>query len=116
MLTTKISDKVQEELKAILQEHQWETVIDLYQMDWDHLCIEHTLSEDFIEYFQDKLNWDLISKYQILSEQFIEKFQDKVFWDYISEYQILSKPFIVKHQDKLDMNYLIRENKFRFKI
>ena len=116
MLKTKMSDKVQEELKAILQEHKWETVIDLYKMDWDHLCIKHTLSEDFMSYFQDKLNWECISKYQILLEEFIEKFQDKVYWDCISYHQILSEQFIVKHQNKLDMNYLIRDNNFRFKV
>lgn len=43
--------------------------------------MNQTLSEDFIEKFQDKVDWERISYHQILSEAFLRKFQDKVDWE-----------------------------------
>jgi hypothetical protein len=62
----------------------------------------NTLSEDFIEKYQDRLDWKYISKNSKLSEAFIEKFKDKVNWIYISYNQILSEAFIEKFQDKVN--------------
>ncbi len=33
-------------------------------IDWDHISVYQTLSEDFIREFQDKWNWSYISTYQ----------------------------------------------------
>jgi adenosine deaminase len=70
-------------------------------VDWSYISQFQTLSETFIERFQDKVNWWWISRYQRLSEQFIEKFQDKVDWIWISRYQQLSESFIQKFQDEV---------------
>ena len=85
-----------------------EAFIDKFQnkLDWDWLSCNQPLSEEFIEKFQDKVDWRYISAYQKLSEEFIEKFQDKVYWRYISTYQKLSEEFIEKFQDKVNWTYI----------
>ena len=81
-----------------------EVFIDKFQnkLNWYWLSCNQPLSEEFIEKYQDKVYWHYISTYQKLSEEFIEKFQDKVYWHYISTYQKLSEEFIEKYQDKVD--------------
>ena len=85
-----------------------EKFIDKFQnkLNWYWLSCSQPLSEEFIEKYQDKVDWDNISANQLLSESFIEKFQDKVSWVIISKYQILSEPFIEKFQDKVDWDYI----------
>ena len=46
-------------------------------MNWGNISSYSTLSEDFIQEFQDKVDWEFISKYQNLSD-FIQEFKDKV--------------------------------------
>jgi len=93
-----MTKKVQVELHKILKHYQWKIMT---FARWNFISISRTLSEDFIEEFQDKVDWRFISKYQTLSESFIEKFQDKVHWENISYYQKLSESFIEKFQDKV---------------
>ena len=85
-----------------------EVFIDKFQnkLNWYWLSCNQPLSEEFIEKYQDKVYWHYISTYQKL--EFIEKFQDKVYWHYISTYQKLSEEFIEKYQDKVS-GYRISE-------
>ena len=85
-----------------------EAFIDKFQnkLDWECISYCQPLSEEFIERNQDVINWDNVSKHQILSEPFIEKYKDSVNWTYISIYQKLSEEFIEKFQDKVDWGYI----------
>lgn len=74
----------------------------LDEKHWSLVSHSQTLSENFIQKFQDKVDWDLICEKQTLSEPFIRKFQDKVNWDNISAYQTLSEDFIREFQDKVN--------------
>lgn len=92
------------------------------KIDWDSLCKNELLTEDFIEEYKDNIKWDiiawhqklseelmerhidkidfvLISQTQILSENFIEKYKDKVYWPFIFTYQKLSEDFILKYHN-----------------
>ena len=88
----------------------WENIdindIELKNINWNNISQYQTLSEEFIEKFQNKVDWYWISHYQILSEEFIEKFQDKVDWWNISYSQTLSEEFIEKFQHKVNWYHL----------
>ena len=73
----------------------------LNKLNWYHVQIFQTLSENFIREFQDKVNWIYISEHQTLSEDFIREFKDDVNWTYISAYQKLSEDFIREFQNKV---------------
>ena len=90
-----------------------EVFIDKFQnkLNWYWLSCNQPLSEEFIEKYQDKVYWHYISTYQKLSEEFIEKFQDKVYWHYISKYQTLSEPFIEKFKDKVSWKNISKYQK-----
>ena len=85
-----------------------EKFIDKFQnkLNWYWLSCSQPLSEEFIERNQDVINWDNVSKHQILSEPFIEKYKDSVDWYNISAYQKLSEEFIEKFQNKVDWDYI----------
>jgi len=69
---------------------------------------DNSLSENFIEEFQDRLGWFEISRMQILSEDFIRRYKDDVYWNYISSYQNLSGDFILEFAKRLDMDKVLR--------
>jgi hypothetical protein len=74
-------------------------------IDWDLLCQEYQLPEDFIKVFLDKLKPTRAIEYQQLSEQFIEE-QGLLRYRRIAACQKLSEQFIERHQDELDWGYI----------
>ena len=82
-----------------------------YGWKWLVLLKEGSLSESFIEKFQDEVDWESVSIYQQLSEDFIKKFKDKVNWEGISYFQKLSEEFIIKFQDRIDWKLISRYQK-----
>jgi len=77
-------------------------------IDWDQLCQEYQLSEDFIRVFLDNLKPARVIEYQQLSEQFIEE-QDLLRYYRIAACQQLSEQFIEKHQNELDWGGYLSE-------
>ena len=49
-----------------------------YNQFWIAICIDFSLSEEFMIEFQHFLDWVAISRFQILSKEFIVQFSDKV--------------------------------------
>ena len=74
--------------------------------NWYLLSAEHSLSEDFIREFKDRVHWDYIFRYQKLSENFIREFKDRVSWYFICIHQKLSEDFIREFKDKVDWGYI----------
>lgn len=87
---------------------------DFNKLDWKSISNYNSLSENFIEEFQDNVIWSVICTFQKLSEDFINKFYDKVNYKVISNLQIshLSIDFIFKNKDKLDMKIIKQNKKF----
>lgn len=80
------------------------------EIDWNNLCIQYELTEEFIREFQSKLTnkcWQYIARYHKLNEAFIEEFKDKLNWYLIDKHQVLSKEFLNKHKSDIyfDSNY-----------
>ena len=46
-------------------------------VDWNSLCENEQLSEDFIREFADRVDWRWISECQTLTDEFREEFKDK---------------------------------------
>lgn len=65
-------------------------LLERYNDDWRRISMHKYLSEEFIEYYKNKLDWNTISVYQKLNEQLIEKYKNDVNWKNISKYQKLS--------------------------
>ena len=103
-----MTKKVQVELHKILKHYQWKIMT---FARWNFISISRTLSEDFIEEFQDKVDWRFISKYQTLSESFIEKYQDKLDIKDLLEtnkitkqfYNVLTRPISISRFELLDI-------------
>jgi len=102
-------------------------IIEYYGLDWNieqfKLKIEsvadcaksHSLSEDFIREFQDKLDWIYISAYQKLSKDFILEFKNKVNWNYIEEYQNITEENIEEYE-KEKIKKIEKEKNNRTKV
>jgi hypothetical protein len=73
---------------------------------WINVSWYQKLSEKFIREFKNNVNWDCIVKRQVLSEDFIREFKDEVNWIDISGRQILSESFIREFKEKLDWNQI----------
>lgn len=86
---------------------------------WGYICL-YNLSEKFIEKHIDRLNWGSISFYCKLSESFIRKFNHKMDWQSIAMNQELSEEFIWEFKHKLSFysDYIIQFQKVsdKFKI
>lgn len=52
------------------------------RLNWETLCINHTLSTEFIEKYHDifDFDWRVISSKCALNVEFLEKFKDKINW------------------------------------
>lgn len=74
------------------------------KVNWD-LVSYQDISEDFIDYFNSKINWKIISSFVGLSEKFIEKYKDKVSWNYISTKRF-SEEFIKKHYEHVNWDVI----------
>lgn len=73
------------------------------EINWRRLCIDHKLSEEFIETFDNYVDWTTVIRYQNLSEDFIRKYlDDKMFWPFTSQFQSLSENFIREFKDEVD--------------
>ena len=48
---------------------------------WEDVCLRHTLSEDFIREWKDKINWKAVRQYQYfnLSPKFKKEFEEKLY-------------------------------------
>ena len=95
-----------------------EAFIDKFQnkLDWDWLSYSQPLSEEFIESHLDKIKWTLISCHQKLSEKFIEKHINDVNLSLISKHQKLSEDFIAKFRKKLNMINILTYQKLSEKF
>jgi hypothetical protein len=65
-------------------------------VNWLSLSMHPSLSEEFMEKYQDKLHWQEISTCQVLSDSFIERHAKKVIWQMIFRHQVLSESSIEK--------------------
>jgi len=81
------------------------------EINWDYICEDYNLSNNFIREFEDKVDWRKISIYQILSEIFIRKFQNQVDWYWISACQKLSEEFIIEFKDIVNWSLIIKHQK-----
>ena len=68
------------------------------------------LIDHFPNYEEDI--WLRTSFSQTLSEEFMDKYQDKLAWEPISSDQLLSKTFILKHVEKINWYNLSRCNRY----
>ena len=63
-------------------------------VQWNRICQEEKLSEQFIRENEDQVNWRLLSEYQGLSEDFIREFSGRLFWQPVMAEQKVSEQFI----------------------
>lgn len=99
--------------------HQWSDVTEDFAAyfyeeigGWDVISSWGSLSESFIDRFQDKLHWGRLSTSQNMSCDFIEKHQNRVDWSMVSINQKgLTEKFIRKFRKKLNIGHIIRFNK-----
>jgi hypothetical protein len=84
--------------------------------DWFNISIHQTLSEEFIEKYEDRVDWIYISRFQNLSEQFIEKYKDRLDWYYISIFQNLSDIFIIENYEYINCYYLMYNKNIEYKL
>ena len=82
-------------------------------IDWDYICKNQDLTEEFIEKHIDKLDFFLLSKYQVLTEKFIEKHMDKLDIFELSKNNKFSHEFIVKYRNEFPMFSLLKEQNFK---
>ena len=72
---------------------------------WEDICIDYTLSEEFIREFQDQIDWRNVSTYQKMTENFIREFEDKVCWYRVPTSQSLSDRFVIEYNNKVDWEF-----------
>lgn len=66
------------------------------------LVIKHNkLSENFIDKYANKLNWYALCKYQNLTEYILDKYSTRLNWPLVCKYQHLTESFIAKYKDKI---------------
>lgn len=81
------------------------------KVDWESVCKDFKLSEEFIENFIKHINYNLISQYQDLSIEFIDKHVKQLDMELICKYQKLSMVFIKKHLDKISWSGISKYQK-----
>lgn len=75
-------------------------------MSWDEIPL-HSIDDEFIIKFKDKLDWNSLCKYNKLSENVIGKCQTKLnsnHWKSISSNEYISEVVLMKNQDKIFWN------------
>lgn len=63
-------------------------------VQWNKICQEEKLSEQFIRENEEQVNWRLLSEHQQLSEAFIREFSGRLFWEPVLAEQKVSEQFI----------------------
>ena len=81
------------------------------KIDWERL-IKKKLSKKMLDIFLHKFSWDDICKYQKLDESFIRKYQNEVNWNEVSKYTCLTTDFVLEFKDKLDWSKISYVYKF----
>ena len=71
-------------------------------VNWEYISKHHTLNEDFMRKYHDRLDWLYISTCQKLSEDFIREFAHLVDWYSISKYQNLGIDFLREFKDRVN--------------
>lgn len=71
-----------------------------------NLASKYSLSEEFIEEFQNYLDWEDIFYYQKLSPSIIKKFSERVNWESISCRQKLPEDLIKEFSDKVNWSLI----------
>ena len=71
------------------------------RIDWDALCRNDNISEEFFFYYSNKINWTSICYNKNISPNFFELFIDRVDWNNIHNSPNLTANFIYKHLDKM---------------
>ena len=106
-LLDKIKEKyLVKEIMSLKRQLEWCDKINFFDNDWDLISRYITLSEEFMDLYEDKINWNMVSKFQRLSEDFIRKYQDRLNWTYISTYQKLSEKFIIEFRYKVNWRFV----------
>jgi hypothetical protein len=78
-----------------------------FRVYWDRVCMDFSLSENFLRRFHKLISFEILTKYQVLSESFLLDFKDRFDWNYVSFYQELSRDFILKNRTLLDWDYVV---------
>lgn len=74
----------------------------LEELDWENICVNKKMSENFIRVFQDYLNWADISYFTPkFSKEFMAEFKDKINWD--SYFESHTVPEEVIRTDLMDI-------------
>lgn len=64
---------------------EWGDILKKHNNNFREICEKEDLTEDFIDYFEDKIIWPLLSERK-LSYNILEKYQEKINWGlYIAE-------------------------------
>lgn len=95
-----------------------EYYVENYDVNWWGISINQTLSESFIDKYNDKVNWFYISSYQTLSESFIDRYSDKVSWTRLLNNTSInmSYAFIVEHLYKFSLYKVGTNNRYINKL
>lgn len=77
------------------------------------ICLNEnfTLTEKFVEKYQDFIDWSLITNSN-LSQSFIEKFEDKIFWRKVGN-QELTDDFILKNRHRVNWDLVLHKWKVK---
>ena len=73
-------------LTDLISNIKYKDILEKYNYNWKVISRYAYLSEEFTEYYKDKLDWYLISKCQKLNESFMVKYKNYLHWPYISAY------------------------------
>lgn len=69
------------------------------------------LSEEFIREFADKLEWIHLCVKQSMSEKFIEEMTYYIYWNALCAHQKLSEEFIEKYKEYINWNSIFERQK-----
>lgn len=67
-----------------------------------------SLSESFIDRYNNELNWSLLSIYSDLSIECMMKYSNRLKWEQISYYQTITLDFFKLYEHKLNLSKIIK--------
>ena len=69
------------------------------EFNWERLCANKTFTQEYIEYFIDKVSWAGISR-KTWDEDFIDKYKEKIYWPlYSCHSRTMTDRFVKKYED-----------------
>ena len=80
---------------------------------WFEISSRQKLSIEMVEKFHSRIRWKNLSNNHHVSEEVLRAFEDNLCWEWVSQKWPLSEKFISDFSDKLDHNTIVCTKKWR---